>query len=573
MAITEVKVPDVGTDKPVDVIEISVKTGDIVAAEQTLIVLESDKATVEVPSPAAGVVQSISVKIGDKVTQGVLILQLESAGSGAAVVPKHAASAVPAQATTPAAASAPVQAPVAPVSPSAAGNAADGMRAATFAVPDIGTDKGVEVIEISVKPGDVVAKEQTLIVLESDKATMEVPAEAAGKVVAVLVKKGDKVTQGTPIVTVELAGSSVGAGHPRDTSSPAVTTPSAMAAPATVAPGGSAAPASAAPAAAKVAGMDRSYSGAVGESVGAGSEVHAGPAVRKLARELGVNLAEVKGSGPKARIVKDDVHAHVKVLLTQRAAAPAASSTGSGLPELPRIDFAKWGPVEEQPLNKLRKVSAQNLHRAWLHIPHVTQFDEADITSLEDFRVSENERLKNEGVKLTMLAFLVKACVGALQKYPKFNSSLALEGDRLIVKNYWHVGIAVDTPDGLVVPVIRDADRKGVIAIAKEMGEISKKARDKKLTPADMSGATFSISSLGGIGGTAFTPIVNWPEVAILGVSRSAMKPVWDGNTFQPRLMLPLSLSYDHRVIDGADAARFTAYLAGLISDLRRLTL
>lgn len=300
------------------------------------------------------------------------------------------------------------------------------------------------------------------------------------------------------------------------------------------------------------------------------ANVHAGPAVRKLARELGVNLGAVPGSGPKGRIIKDDVHAHVKKLLT----APArAAASGSGLPELPRIDFAKWGPVEEQALGKLRRVAAQNLHRAWVHIPHVTQHDDADITELESFRVSENERLKAEGIKLTMLGFLVKACVGALKHHPKFNSSLAIEGDRLIVKNYWHIGIAVDTPEGLVVPVIRDADRKGVVEIAREMGELSKKARDKKLTPADMQGATFSISSLGGIGGTAFTPIVNWPEVAILGVSKSQLKPVWDGQQFQPRLLLPLSLSYDHRVIDGADAARFVTYLGGLLADLRRLSL
>ena len=293
--------------------------------------------------------------------------------------------------------------------------------------------------------------------------------------------------------------------------------------------------------------------------------------MRKLARELGVVLAEVAATGPKGRVTRDDVHAHVKARLSVPA-APAVAATGSGLPELPRIDFAKWGPVEELALNKLRRVSAQNLHRAWVHIPHVTQHDDADITSLEEFRVSENARLK-DGVKLTMLAFLVKACVGALKQYPKFNSSLDVGGEKLIVKNYWHIGIAVDTPDGLVVPVIRDADRKGVLEIAREMGELSRKARDKKLTPADMSGATFSISSLGGIGGTAFTPIVNWPEVAILGVSRSAMKPVWDGKAFQPRLMLPLSLSYDHRVIDGADAARFITYLSGLMADLRRLTL
>ncbi len=446
MAVTEVKIPDVGTDKPVDVIEISVKPGDAVVAEQTLIVLESDKATVEVPSPVAGIVKSIALKTGDKVTQGALILVLET---GAAVV------------------------------------------------------------------SEKIAPEKI----------------AAGKVEA-------PVAAGALVASVPMAAQT------SDASQVAAPMPAATV------------PALAAPASPPVASA---------------ANVHAGPAVRKLARELGVALAEVAGTGPKARILKDDVHAHVKMLLLQRGAQPAGS--GGGLPELPIIDFARWGPVEEQALNKLRRVSAVNLHRAWLAIPHVTQFDEADITALEEFRIAENARLKDDGVKLTMLAFIARACVGALKKYPKFNSSLAISGEQLIVKNYWHIGIAVETPDGLVVPVIRDADRKGIVEIAREMAALGKKAREKKLTPADMAGATFSISSLGGIGGTAFTPIVNWPEVAILGVSKAQLKPVWDGKTFQPRLTLPLSLSYDHRVIDGADAARFTAYLAGLLTDLRRLSL
>jgi len=545
MAITDVKVPDVGTDKPVDVIEISVKPGDRVALEQTLIVLESDKATVEVPSPVAGVVESVALKIGDKVTQGALILRVAAEGAAAR------ADAAPAP-------SAPVAA-AASASPAATPSAAPAASAQviTLRVPDIGTDKGVDVIDVRVKPGDVVAKEQTLIVLESDKATMEVPAETAGTIVALLVKKGDKVMQGMPIATLETAGVAVAAN--------AVTAAVAAAAPVD-------------PAVATVAATPAPAAHALPSAPASGlpapdAAVHAGPAVRKLARELGVVLSQVQGTGPKSRVLKDDVHAHVKKLLGERAQAPAAAPAGSFLPELPRIDFAKWGPVSEQPLNKLRRVSAQNLHRAWVTIPHVTQFDEADITELEAFRVQENARLKGGDVKLTMLAFLVKACVSALKQYPKFNASLALEGDRLVVKEYWHIGIAVDTPDGLVVPVIRDADRKGILEIARDMGELSKKARDRKLTPADMSGATFSISSLGGIGGTAFTPIVNWPEVAILGVSRSAMKPHWDGKQFQPRLMLPLSLSYDHRVIDGADAARFTTHLSGLLADLRRITL
>lgn len=545
MAIIEVKVPDVGTDKPVDVIEVNVKPGDSIAKEQTIIVLESDKATVEVPSPEAGTVQSVAVKVGDKLVQGALILKLESgAATPVAAAPSAAAPsvAVPAAAAAPARGEFPAVAVPAPAVAAAS-------QTVVFTVPDIGSDKPVDVIEISVKPGDSVAKEQTLIVLESDKATMEVPAEAAGRIVELLLKKGDKVRQGTPIARVEVSGGA---------SAPVAAAPSPSA-PAAAAPAVKAAspavPVPAAPAA-----------------VVPNENVHAGPAVRKLARELGVRLGEVAGTGPKGRVLKDDVHAHVKKLLTSpaRAAAPA---TGSGLPELPKIDFTKWGAVEEVALSKLRRVAAQNLHRAWLHIPHVTQHDEADISELEAFRVSENERLKAEGIKLTMLGFLVKACVVTLKQYPKFNSSLALDGEKLIVKNYWHIGIAVDTPDGLVVPVIRDADRKGVVEIAREMGELSKKARDKKLTPADMQGATFSISSLGGIGGTAFTPIVNWPEVAILGVSKSQLKPVWNGKKFEPKLHLPLSLSYDHRVIDGADAARFITYLSGLLGDLRRLSL
>ncbi len=417
-------------------------------------------------------------------------------------------------------------------------------------IPDVGTDKPVDVIEISVKPGDKVALEQTLIVVESEKATVEVPSPAAGTVNSIALKIGDQVTQGGLILLLDVGDAAVTSLSPAPAPAASTVPPAAPAQPA----------AAATKPAATVTRADsaRAFSNA---------NVHAGPAVRKLARELGVNLGEVVGSGPKARIIKDDVHAYVKKRLT----APAGSATQ---PDLPKIDFSKWGPVEEQPLLKLRRVAAQNLHRAWVTIPHVTQHDEADITDLEAFRVAENTRQKDQkdnAVKLTVLAFLVKASVMALKQYPKFNSSLALDGEKLIVKNYWHIGIAVDTPDGLVVPVIRDADRKTVSDIARDMGELSKKARDKKLTPADMQGATFSISSLGGIGGTAFTPIVNWPEVAILGVSKSQLKPVWDGQSFQPKLMLPLSLSYDHRVIDGADAARFTAYLAGLLGDFRRL--
>ncbi|MFP5383256.1 MAG: 2-oxo acid dehydrogenase subunit E2 [Gammaproteobacteria bacterium] len=469
------------------------------------------------------------------------------------------------------------------------------MAAIEVKVPDVGTDKPVDVIEVNVRPGDVIALEQTIIVLESDKATVEVPSPVAGVVKSVALTVGDKVTQGALVLVVDAAGSASSAVPP----SPPPLSPGGRGeksnggdvppegeksgdgfAPEKGAQGnGGDVPVSEEK---REDGVGRPLAGTGVSAIpplsppgrGDGGEglpatnVHAGPAVRKLARELGVSLAEVSGSGPKQRVLKDDVHAYVKRRLT----APAGAA-GTGLPELPVIDFAKWGAIEEQPLNKLRRVSAQNLHRSWVTIPHVTQHDEADITELEDFRVFENGRLPEGGVKLTMLAFMVKACVNALQKYPRFNSSLAVNGETLIVKQHWHIGIAVDTPDGLVVPVIRDADRKGINDIAREMGVLSKKARDRKLLPSDMQGATFSISSLGGIGGTAFTPIVNWPEVAILGVSKAQTRPVWDGKQFQPRLMLPLSLSYDHRVIDGAEAARFITYLSRLLADMRRVLL
>lgn len=441
-------------------------------------------------------------------------------------------------------------------------------------VPDVGTDKAVDVIEVNVKAGDRIAADQTIIVLESEKATVEVPSPAAGVVQSVALKVGDQVTQGALVLVLSAAddGESSGRGEP---ATPAVGEPPPQSI-------GSTPPSPQDTATTTAATRGEPATAAISATPSRGepampairpdaeaAPVHAGPAVRKLARELGVNLVEVSGTGPKQRILKDDVHAHVKRMLTQ----PRRGGSGAGLPELPVIDFSKWGPVENLPLAKLRRVAAQNLHRAWLTIPHVTQHDEADVTELEDFRVFENGRRREEGVKLTMLAFLVKASVHALQKYPKFNSSLSLDGESLVLKRHWHIGIAVETPEGLVVPVIRDADRKGVLDIAREMGELSKKARDRKLLPSDMQGATFSISSLGGIGGTAFTPIVNWPEVAILGVSKAQTKPVWDGKQFQPRLMLPLSLSYDHRVIDGADAARFITFLSALLADLRRMLL
>jgi pyruvate dehydrogenase E2 component (dihydrolipoamide acetyltransferase) len=443
-------------------------------------------------------------------------------------------------------------------------------------VPDIGDFKDVEVIEVLVKPGDAIDKEQSLVTLESDKATMEIPSPEAGVVKALKLKLGDKVSEGALILLLEKGA---GAGEAQTAAPPPATAAPAAAAPAKPAP---AAPEHIAPPPARseisdeVPPLPPAHGRPVprmprDETV---SKPHASPSVRRFARELGVDLARVQGSGPKGRIMHADVQGFVKSALAGAAPAPAGAAGGGALPfalpAWPEIDYAKFGPVETKKLTRIQKLSGPNLHRNWISIPHVTQFDEADITELEAFRKSNTAETEKRGFKLTMLAFLIKACVTALKQYPHFNAALEKSGENLIIRRYYHIGVAVDTPDGLVVPVIRDADRKGVFDLAKELGDISKLARDKKLKPGDMQGGTFSISSLGGVGGTAFTPIINAPEVAILGVSRSSMRPVWDGKAFVPRLMLPLSLSYDHRVIDGASAARFTSYLASVLSDIRR---
>jgi pyruvate dehydrogenase E2 component (dihydrolipoamide acetyltransferase) len=445
------------------------------------------------------------------------------------------------------------------------------MSALEVKVPDIGDFTDVPIIEVFVKPGDTVAAEDSLITLESDKATMDVPSPAAGTVKEVRVKLGDKVSEGTLIAVLDADGAGAKAATPAAPKAEAPKPgPAAAAAPPTaVAPAAPAAasapPAETRPAAAPAAPVDA-------ESFKA---AHASPSVRKFARELGVDLSRVTGSGPKGRILQEDVQGYVKQVMSGEAPGAAAGGvTGGGQLNLlpwPKVDFAKFGPFETRPLSRIKKISGANLARNWVMIPHVTQFDEADVTDLEAFRVAQNKENEKAGLKLTMLAFLIKASVAALKKFPDFNASI--DGDNLIVKQYWHIGFAADTPNGLVVPVLKNADQKGVLQIAKEMGELSAKAREGKLGPADMQGGCFSISSLGGIGGTAFTPIINAPEVAILGVSKSQMKPVWDGKAFAPRLMLPLSLSYDHRVIDGAAAARFTAYLCGLLADMRRVML
>jgi pyruvate dehydrogenase E2 component (dihydrolipoamide acetyltransferase) len=532
--MSQVVVPDIGDFKEVEVIEVLVKPGDNVTKEQSLITLESDKATMEIPSPGAGVVKELKVKVGDKISKGSPILVLDDKSNGEAPPDeklKPQAAQKPQQASAPA--------------PSAAA------QAMTVPVPDIGDFKEVEVIEVLVKAGDTVSKEQSLITLESDKATMEIPSPSAGVVKKIEIKVGDKVSKGMPILVLEGAGQPAKAEAPRAAAAPAAT-PSPTPAPSTR----------------PVPREPRE------ETV---AKPHASPSVRKFGRELGVDLGRVQGSGPKGRILHTDVQAYVKGALSSKAPTPIGAKPGGALPfnlpAWPEVDYAKFGPIESKPLARIQKLSGPYLHRNWISIPHVTQFDEADITDLEAFRKAQTLETEKKGFKLTMLAFMMKACVTALRQYPQFNSSLDKSGENIIIKKYFHIGVAVDTPGGLVVPVVRDADRKGVFDIARELSDISKLARDGKLKPGDMQGGTFSISSLGGIGGTAFTPIINAPEVAILGVSRSAMRPVWNGKEFAPRLMLPLSLSYDHRVIDGATAARFSAYLASVLSDIRKIVL
>ncbi|MEY2182109.1 dihydrolipoyllysine-residue acetyltransferase [Rhodanobacter humi] len=564
--IQEARVPDIGGHDNVPVIEVMIKPGDRVEKEQSLITLESDKATMEVPAPFAGTVKEVKLKVGDEVSEGAVIALIEADGAAAKPAP------APAPAEAPKAA-APAPAKAAEPSRSEAPKAAAGGGVREARVPDIGGHEGVPVIEVLVKAGDTVTKDQGLVTLESDKATMEVPAPFAGTVKEVKLKVGDEVSEGALIALIE--GADGGAAAP---------------APAAPAPARAEAPMAAeAPAPSRRAEPGHAPEGDVppqarppfdANIVMPGDAPYASPAVRAFARELGVDIHQVKGSARGGRIVREDISAYVKHALASgaRPVSGGAVAAGGGLNLLPwpKVDFAKFGPVEEKPLSRIQKISGANLARNWAMIPHVTQHEDADITELEAFRKKLGEEVKSskEGdLKITPLVFQMKAVVAALKEYPQFNASLDETGEKLILKKYFHVGIAVDTPDGLVVPVIRDVDKKGLLDLARELGEISKKARDKKLGPADMSGGCFSISSLGGIGGTAFTPIVNAPEVAILGVSKASMKPVWNGKEFAPRLMLPLSLSYDHRVIDGALAARFAVFVAKQLGDIRRLLL
>ncbi|BCK16601.1 pyruvate dehydrogenase complex dihydrolipoyllysine-residue acetyltransferase [Vibrio cholerae] len=528
-ALKEVQVPDIGGDE-VEVTEIMVKVGDVVAEEQSLITVEGDKASMEVPAPFAGTVKEIKIAAGDKVSTGSLIMVFEVAGA--------APVAAPVQAAAPAAAAAPAVAALKEVQ-----------------VPDIGGDE-VTVTEIMVNVGDSISEEQSLITVEGDKASMEVPAPFAGTLKEIKVAAGDKVKTGSLIMVFEVAGAA-------PVAAPVQAAPAPAAAPAQAAT-----PAAAAPATSGEFQENHEYS-------------HASPVVRRLAREFGVNLAKVKGSGRKNRILKEDVQNYVKEALKRLESGAQATASGKGdgaalgLLPWPKVDFSKFGDTEVQPLSRIKKISGANLHRNWVMIPHVTQWDNADITELEKFRQEQNamEAKRDTGMKITPLVFIMKAAAKALEAFPAFNSSLSDDGESLILKKYVNIGIAVDTPNGLVVPVFKDVNKKGIYELSKELAEVSKKARGGKLTAADMQGGCFTISSLGGIGGTAFTPIVNAPEVAILGVSKSEMKPVWNGKEFAPRLQLPLSLSYDHRVIDGAEGARFITYLNECLSDIRRLVL
>lgn len=541
LSVQTINVPDIGDDGEVEVIEISVSVGDEIAEEDSIIVLESDKASMEVPSPVAGKVVEILVEIGAKVSEGTPVLRLETAG-GAVVE-------APVQAEAPAA---PSSAPAAEVpAPVAAGP----VRKEIF-VPDLSGNNDVPVIEVSVAAGAELQEEDALFVLETDKATMEIPAPYEGKLVEFFITEGQTVNQGDLVGVMEVMEAA-----PAQAAAPA-SAPTQTAASAAPAP--ASAPTASAPAAPVVSAESGRKTG----------KVHAGPAVRMIAREFGVDLLDVTPSGPRGRILKEDIQAYVKQVMQQAKSAPKAAPAaagGAGIPPIPAVDFSQFGEIEEKPMGRLLKAGAMNLHRSWLNVPHVTQFDEADITELEKFRKSMKAEAERRGSKLTPLPFILKACAYAMQKYPQFNVSLHPDGDKLIQKKYIHIGFAVDTPDGLLVPVVRDVDQKSLWELADATADLASRAQKKQLKADDMKGGCFTISSLGSIGGTAFTPIVNAPEVAILGVSKASIKPVWNGSDFVPRQMLPLSLSYDHRAINGADAARFTAFIAAVLADIRQM--
>ncbi|MGG5223176.1 dihydrolipoyllysine-residue acetyltransferase [Pseudomonas syringae pv. coryli] len=544
-----IRVPDIGNGEG-EVIELMVKVGDRIEADQSILTLESDKASMEIPAPKAGVIKTMKVKLGDRLKEGDELFELEVEGEAAAAPAPAAEPAV-----APAAAEKPAEAAPAAAAPAPAASAS----VQDIHVPDIGSSGKAKIIELMVKVGDSIQADQSLITLESDKASMEIPSPAAGVVESIEVKLDQEVGTGDLILKLKVEGAAPAAAPAPAASAPAAAPAKAEAAtPAAPAPKAEAAPAPAAPAA----------------PAKDGAKVHAGPAVRQLAREFGVELSAVSSTGPHGRVLKEDVQAYVKTMMQKAKEAPAGgASGGSGIPPIPEVDFSRFGEIEEVPMTRLMQLGASGLHRSWLNIPHVTQFDQADITGLEAFRVAQKGAAEKAGVKLTVLPLLLKSCAHLLKELPDFNASLAPSGKAVIRKKYVHIGFAVDTPDGLLVPVIRDVDQKSLLQLAAEAAALAEKARNKKLTANDMQGACFTISSLGHIGGTGFTPIVNAPEVSILGVSKATIQPVWDGKAFQPKLMLPLSLSYDHRVINGAAAARFTKRLSELLADIRTILL
>ena len=566
MSEQEIKVPDLGGADEVEIIEITVSQGDSVEEEDSILTVESDKASVDLPSPAKGKITKITVKVGDKVSEGDVVGMIdvaegdgggddsgqeESAGSEDQASGEEEAEASESRSEDRQAESKPKKA------------SGGGERKEKVKVPDLGGSDNVPVIEINVKEGDVVEEEDPLVTVESDKATMEIPSPFAGKITKLLIADGDKVSAGDELLEMLVSGGEEEAEEPEEDRSEPKGEGAAKGEPADQDKDQKAE---------KPASNNEDTAREEPEVPSAGTRVHAGPAVRKLARELGADLTQIKGSGPKSRILKDDVQNYIKRRLSQvQEGGPVGA--GSGIPGVKLPDFSKFGEIERQSMSRMQVATANNMQRSWLNVPHVTQFDEADITEMEDFRKSQKQAGEKKGIKMTPLPFLLKACAKALAELPQFNVSLDMDKKEVVHKRYIHIGIAVDTPAGLMVPVIRDVDQKGLWELAQEAQELAGKARDKKLTAAEMQGACFSITSLGGIGGTAFTPIVNTPEVAILGVSKAAMKPVWDGAAFQPRLMLPLSLSYDHRAVNGADAARFTALLSQLLGDIRHLLL
>lgn len=529
--LQEIKIPDIGTSDKVDVIEVLVKVGDKLEKEDPILTLESEKASMDVPTPEAGIVKSIEIKVGDKVAEGDLVLTLEAEGDAKETKTDKSTNdeenSAKEKTTT--------------KTESSKDSKASNSKQVIY-IPDLGTDAEVDVIEMTASVGDSLQEDSPIATLESDKASMDVPSPVSGKLLNLFIKVGDKVKTGDKLAEMEVSGGTAPAApKPQETKTEKASTHKTT-----------------------------KDTPEAGDELADTNDLYAGPAVRRLAREIGVDLNKVKGTGRKGRIQLEDVHGYVKPII-EKVQSGQLSSGGLSLPDVPKIDHSKFGEVEELALSKIQKISGPALQRNWVMVPHVTQFDEADITDLEAFRKEQNKEYKPQGIKITPLAFIMKAVTAALQEFPKFNASLSPEADKLIMKKYFHIGVAVDTPNGLVVAVVRDVDKKDIVTISKELTEISNKARTKGLSLKEMQGSSFTISSLGGIGGTAFTPIVNLPDVAILGVSRSQIKPVYQDEQFVPRLMLPLSLSYDHRVIDGADGARFTSFLSKTLSDIRTL--